>query len=219
MASRLPVVAAIGVELEGGYTNARHEKLVMLSQKIPHLKVGTDGSIEVPDRFVDAEIRLGPLAPNILLSKLKDYYPSIGNKSCGLHVHMSFMEEDYYNLLMDKRLWIDYIYPRMREFGIDCGIPKNHPFWARLNGRNQYCKDHWQPEIANKNLKLYGYNQEYWLRNADRYARVNFRSTYEHKTVEFRFLPYFENPSLAKAAIKELVDIVESFIRENRKKA
>ena len=138
----------------------------------------------------------------VSLSEISDWvrnnYPNETNWSCGMHVHVSFLSDQHYTILTDKKFY-KYFLERMNDFGKRLNI-KNKDFWKRLRGTNTYCQNKFIPD-----------NQ--LITNCDeRYTHLNFCFG-EHRTIECRLLPCFRDVDISIRAIEELIDIYESWLK------
>src|SRR5688572_21742098 len=94
-------VARIGVELEGAWKSLPPG----ISRLEPDGSVFKDPATEtkkVPAGHQAGELPIGPIQPAALPRFMKKYYPHKTDKTCGMHVHMSFETVQHYNLLMNQ---------------------------------------------------------------------------------------------------------------------
>lgn len=209
----------IGVELEGGWT------------KLPK---GTealhpDGSVTFPEfpsnRTPEGKvIHVGeavspPMPLSMLNAWITQHYPTFVNKTCGLHLHMSFKSPLVYQRLMDPtyqktvlefvRRWAETKRARGTTEGT---FPDTHPIYERLKGTSQYCQDKfWADQQAAQRSKSYQHN-----RDGNRYTVVNYCYGL-HQTVEIRLLPMFATAEIGEEAIRLLIDITNAWLVVGRK--
>ena len=98
----------------------------------------------------------------------------------------------------------EYFMRRMSEWGKQHNVNEGSRFWERMSGQNRYC--------ANRFDAL----NQYWRTSKDscRYAILNYCYGM-HGTLECRVLPVFQKKQLATSAVKEIVDIVNTYLIEN----
>lgn len=205
----------IGVELEGAWT------------KLPK---GTDslhpdGSVTFPEfgRGVSPDgfpISVGelvspPMPLGMLHAWVEQHYPQFVNKTCGLHLHMSFKSPLVYQRLMDPT-YQETIFEFVGRWATskrDAGrLPADHPIFERLKGNTQYCqKKFWADHQAAQRQKSFQRNRE-----GNRYTAVNYCYGL-HQTVEIRLLSMFDKADLAEEALRLLLDITNAWLVVGRK--
>ena len=214
---------ALGVELEGGYV--RDQKALAL--RYPGARAKGDGSVDVEyddlrpgfqcppgrneDYFAGGRETTTPAVEDLptLLAMVEDLYPDAVNKSCGMHVHCSFSDDRYYRRLASTKFHA-YFLGRWEAWGHanESRMLKDdsHSFWRRWRGENTYCKRNASAEkdyVGNVWRATHG--------GGDRYCQLNYCKS-KFNTLECRMLPMFRDISLALDAIRELVDIYESWL-------
>jgi hypothetical protein len=176
----------IGIELEGGWSDP------------PHAELHDDGSVEVDSEY-HGEVRSSPESDTeSWINFVRVNYPDEHNSSCGLHVHISLRTLYQHARLMDEHFH-GYFLERIKEWARS--MPQfghRSQLWQRIRGNNTYCRDMWDPDRQ--------------LLGEERYRQVNFCAWRRHRTVEFRLLPMFDDPSVAIEGIKKIVQIVENFL-------
>lgn len=200
---------SMGIELEGSYTRNLPTEI---AAAVKGATAKRDGSIsglrghmsEITTRVHE---HLDPLMEDI--TKL---YPDLVNGTCGLHAHNQFTMLDH-GLLTEQRFF-DYFQERWEAWGKannDAMGAQGEFFWIRLRGRRipgaarNYC------EMVNKALvQLSDSNAEH------RYTAVNFSAWHKYKTVECRLLPMMPTAELAVSAMRELSDIYDSYLNDNK---
>lgn len=178
----------VAVELEGGWDT---EPIVPLQH---------DGSVNVSARYV-GEITSGPMRPHECLTWMGKHYPTRVNRTCGLHVHISFIHVGQYAKLLVPEFHA-FLKERLRTWGHVNKI-RRAAFWERLNGDNSYCADEFKPE-----QQLHRKDK-----GGARYCMVNFCYSL-HGTAECRVLPMFSMKRVAQAAVHEVFKIFEDWIKQ-----
>lgn len=187
----------IGIEIEGRWLD-----LVAVQNRAEAFEASytTDGSIRRSGsaaRPYEIQSHPGSLAHQ--LNQLHAMYPDEADKSCGMHIHVSFNPHDV--AYLNTKAFYAYFKAEWTTWGREAGIPADSEFWVRLEGENEYC--------APNHDEYRDYDA---MRNAPRYQQLNFSAWAEHKTVECRLLPMFRHESLARSAVCKLIDIYESWL-------
>lgn len=204
----------IGVELEGGW------------KKLPDegLELHHDGSVQFPTEPVtDAQLfqmqlgqRQRPVNHGMLVGEIPSpimepakmaawvtkYHPHHVNKTCGLHVHMSFKSAQHYDWLMEKS-YQDTVIEYLARWAKENAIPAEHCIWERLAGKSEYCKLDFNPDI-----QVRGRITDR-KRAGHRYTAINYCHA-EHGTLECRVLPMLETAKLSVSAVKRVLDITNA---------
>jgi hypothetical protein len=162
-----------------------------------------DGSVSCSGSW-NGEVPIGPNDPKEI-DDMFQYYPEYGNRSCGLHVHVSFKRQYYYRRLMDPAFY-EHFKTELKAWGERHGV-KNSNFYSRLRGDCHYCKDEWLMEQQVATTDKAGC----------RYAILNFCYNL-HKTLEVRVLPYFKSPETAKQAVLAVLNIICDWLYQHRGK-
>jgi hypothetical protein len=205
-------IAKIGIEMEGGWITR------------PDLtKIHADGSVNVgsgdyihplpygmprPSVQYTGEVSSAPM--DVKLDHWREWmlscHPVFINKSCGLHVHMSFNVGSRYVTLMHKN-YQDTLLEAITRWAEKEMIPSSHPLWSRLRGRNQYCTlDFWPDLQAIKADKGYGSSGT----PGSRYTAVNYPAKL-HGTIEVRVLPMFM-PELSVKAVEVILETTNAYL-------
>lgn len=137
---------------------------------------------------------------------LKRCYPGLSNHTCGLHIHMSFCDVKYYSNLMEKEYLLTLIH-YLKLWGEKEGLPGNHNLFKRLKGENDTCTTNFWPEMQAKVAKK-DYSKD---KVGNRYTIVNY-CWKQHKTIEVRCLPMFEDVKQAIRAVKVVLDVTNACI-------
>ena len=202
---QLDGVGLAGVEIEGGWLvpphGMYHDGSVSnnVTPQCPH-----DGDYDCGCRPAKGEIHSEPISQEALEKWVDNNYPDKMDSSCGIHVHISTNGNHLsYGKLMSKKFW-NYYLKRYQEWGITNSINEGSRFWNRLNGNCYYAKKRFNP--------LRQYKARY--REQSRYSFLNYCYSM-HGTLESRLLPTFNEPRIAKSAIIEFIDIVNSYLADN----
>ena len=210
-------VTKVATELEGGWAKAPHNMYrdgSVNARLVPACPYHSNNQSNDEDSFHDetdctCNGGTGECSSSICNSLqevnefIDDGYPDYMDSSCGLHVHVSFGENMLtYAKLMSPKFWRYYL-KRYREWGIRNNINRGSRFWSRLEGTS-FAKKKFQPT---KQYQLQHKSQE-------RYCMLNYALAL-HGTLESRMLPMFNESRIAKSAIAEFVDIVNTYISDN----
>ena len=145
-------------------------------------------------------------------SWVKENYPSHVNNTCGLHVHMSFNNARHYSNLMIPQYQFTIAH-YLEQWAKKEGFLANHPIWARLQGKNEFCKLEFFPDLqATKINKDYHHTGE-----GNRYTAISYRYG-EHGTIECRLLPMFPDAEQSIRAIQTIFDITNACLLSLNKK-
>lgn len=197
-------VTLMGIELEGAWSRfpdgERYER---------DMSVFENPNMDVMQAMTDFKIsRTGelpskPMFPAEVASWMRKCYPIYVDKTCGLHVHMSFKHLKHYTWLMQPEFPVT-----MRKYlfywAKDVRFPEDHHIWERLRGENRFCHDAFWPDIQARCKKDYDH-----ARRGNRYTDINFAYA-SHKTIECRLLPMMESVELAIAAVHQVREITNA---------
>lgn len=202
-------VALVGVELEGGWT------------KLPNIpkryKFQGDGSVFGEGTTVNkhplyaqmtqkGELPVGPVQVAGIPAIIKEFYPQIVDKTCGMHVHQSFSTMNQYMILSDSPVYQETLLHYLLLWAKKEGFADNHHIWGRLKGENKYCeKKFWPYSQMTKTSKDYGHNGDH------RYTAVSYQWE-RYKTVEVRALPMMETSEQAIRAVMEVCHITSAYL-------
>lgn len=185
----------IGIEIEGRFVDLAR---VRRAAEAEGLSSADDCSISRSNSATAREFRTVPGNLHAALKQLVKYYPDESDRSCGMHVHVSFKDPSYITQLAHPKFF-EYFREQFKLWGQALAIPPRHQFWARLQGRNTYC----------------GHNIDVTdILNDDRYRQINFSSWTRHKTVECRMLPMFREGAWAVGAVQKLIEIYETWLNK-----
>lgn len=204
-------IARVGVELEGGWKN------------IPDgVQPETDTSVfkdpktdqqRVPPGLVFAgEIPIGPFVPAAIGRAMKKYYPQVVDKTCGLHVHMSFESLVHYGWLIVpefQETMSEYLFRWAKKEG----FADDHHIWPRLKGQSTYCQKKFWPDAQISRKAAKGHNREEF---GHRYTVVNYCG--RQNTIEVRVLPMMDTVEQAIRGVKEVMKITNACLLKLAKK-
>lgn len=214
-------VDKVGLEVEGGWTR----------QLPPPDRMTHDGSVfdrgragqrqkvlpaGMPAEGFAGEAVSPPLEPSGFPRWLRRCHPMWVDDTCALHVHMSFKNVKYYEILCSS---IDYndtllhyikTWALAEEAAVPGTFPELHHLWSRLEGRNRFAMSKFWPErqIANLHKPL---NRDA-VRDDEaghRYTVVNYCFGV-HKTLEVRVLPMMRQADLSVRAVRRVIDITNA---------
>lgn len=218
----------VGIELEGAWnTTILRERLSPNlyktfrpthdgSVRITAQEMGVTSSFEA-DKWYVGELPGPPLDP-VKGSKLdfrawmKEFYPHKVNKTCGMHVHMSFNSALTYQRLMVVSYPASVV-KYCKTWATETKIPKEHCLWDRLAGNSVYCQHVFYPDEQVVPTRK-DFNQ---TRKGHRYTVINFPFSI-NQTTECRLLPMFDDKEVAIAAIENLIEVTNAFLVATAKK-
>lgn len=158
---------------------------------------------EIPGRILE---------PKEIDSWMKRCYPEHVNDTCGLHVHMSFVKSLHYGRLMVPEYQAT-ILTYLGKWAMNESIPKDHPIWSRLSGKNEFCKHEFFADVqARKTSKVYDHHG-----NGNRYTAINYCHG-QHGTLECRVLPMFEKVDQAIRAVHQVIDVTNACLKFQAKR-
>lgn len=201
----------VGIEIEGYWTDlgAAQSKAIQLTGH----RGCSDGSLsDGRSDYAPWEFQTKPGNLGESLHQLTSLYPDYTDDKAGMHVHLSFKEDLDVSTLATREFFA-YFEQSMHEFGSKMAIRPGSQFWLRLEGRNQYCKKPGE-QLSNYAARFSNGADtcHRTLFDGDRYVQVNFTSWHDHRTVEFRLLPMFQEAGLGVAAIAHLFTTVDKWI-------
>lgn len=195
MKMEFDAVDMVGVELEGAWKTSRRD-----------LNFVHDGSVTDFSSAVLDTCRLGEVVSepfsywSDLVKFMQDKYPDHINRTCGLHVHISFPTVGAYEAVMNQR-YHDFLIKSLAYWGRKNSVIKNHSFWRRLSGSEYYCRGIYRPE---EQIMETG-------KGASRYSQVNYCYGL-HRTMEVRVLPMFKSKNLAISAIYHILRMTHKYL-------
>jgi hypothetical protein len=224
-------IKLVGIELEGGWSEAlkteyivrdgslNFDELVLKYQK--ELAAMPDNAppeerkklkLMVP-KYI-GEVVSKPMATSEIGPWLQTVWPKFVNKTCGLHVHMSF----HYKLNYQRLMTPDYttaIVAGLLEWAKKEDLPRKHPIWERLEKKDHKHCAHVYLGDAQVKQKTKDWNSR--GKEHSRYTAINYCAG-QHGTVECRLLPMFDDPEQGLRAINEVLVITNRFLRDTAKK-
>lgn len=206
-------VYRVGIELEGAWLKFPDDIPLHRDGSVEGLVGPKDPITGFPIPLTVGEIHSEPIEPLKIRQWMKKYYPSHVNKTCGLHVHMSFKNARHYQWLMDRPDYQDTMVEYLRRWGKEEGIPVKHPLWSRLRGESTYCTLGYFPdEQARQKQKNYSHDS-----TGSRYTVINYCFGL-HETLECRVLPMFEDPEVGIRAVRQVLDVTNAYLQLAGKK-
>lgn len=165
---------------------------------------------DVPIPISTGELPSEPFEPAKVANWMRQSYPQVVNKTCGLHVHLSFEDARHYQLLMCPAFTVT-----MRDFLVEWGkevkIEEKHPLWDRLAGKSEFCKfEFWADYQVCQGRKNYNHDVP-----GSRYSMINYCHSL-HQTLECRVLPMFADVEMAVAAVQRVIDITNASLAINK---
>lgn len=218
----LKYIDKIGVELEGAWdkngtipSGLKNEESIFIKHRCGNIqanpltcgcksseKLSRVKEVPISGDWYEKEAVSPPMKLDSIMEWLKGYYPTVSNKTCGMHVHVSFKSSGSYLKLMDNKFnayFLDFMDKKGKadkEIGTDF-------YFERMTGKNKFCTKLFRPaeqvEVTN------GAN------NQIRYSLLNFCWKL-HGTLECRMFPMYPNPQIAGKAIVAFIDCVESYL-------
>ncbi len=166
----------------------------------PTVKRSQAGEVKTPEN--------GLIRPDLWVW-MRANYPHAINRTCGMHVHMSFRHLlDYQRLMV--REYHDHMVQGIYEWAVRENLPSEHLLWKRILGLNDFCQDVFRPE-QQVNLPEKHANGYFC-----RYAVLNYHFK-THKTIELRLLPMFEDVEQGIRAVRRTLNLTEEFLAGQRK--
>jgi hypothetical protein len=194
-------VRAIGVEMEGGWM-------------APPERLYGDGSVRCshPTTEFSGEISYHNEDPAELFKWMKRNYPSETNDTCGMHIHVSFVNTLLYMKLMERQFF-DFFVQRMREWGKameGSGAMVGgdlQSFKARISDKNIYTSSLYEPDKQSR------------PNSKNNYRRSHLNYCYNlHGTIECRLMPMFSKFELSKDAVIVVAETMEEYLSKHRER-
>jgi len=151
---------------------------------------------------VDGELVSPPMLRYEMIPWVREFYGRT-NSSCGEHQHFSLKMRKMYSILMDESFH-EYAKERLWQWAKDMGVREGSSFYRRMRGDVQWCHDRYEAYDQ--------INSEY--KDDCRYMHVNYCWN-QHKTMEVRLLPAFQDVELMVSAHKELANIIEQYCADH----
>jgi hypothetical protein len=216
----------VGIELEGGWDSTRplvNQQIIRDGSvkfdppqdviKAINAYPPTDKQIKLVEEWKAkprpqyiGELPSPPIKPDIVEKWVKVHFPNFVNKTCGLHIHMSFHHAFHYMVLMTSE-YQERIVEYLRLWASKEDLPRTHPLWERLEGKSEYCQLLYIAD-AQSRLERKAYDRNVPVH---RYTAINY-SHATHGTVECRLLPMFDSAEQSIRALKEVMAITNAFL-------
>lgn len=223
-------IQAVGIELEGGWRKLPsgvqlvHDGSVRFDAYPPEVREALDvypptvkskaiitaWQSSLPKHV--GELPSAPMKVEDVRKWMLAYHPSHVNETCGLHVHMSFTSLLNYQRLMTAD-YLAAIVKGLMDWGMAEKLPQEHPLWARLAGKSEYCQAKFMPD-AQAALKAKAFRRN---DPVHRYTIVNYCHG-THSTIEIRVLPMFADPEQSTRAVEAVLRITNTFLATQVKK-
>ena len=147
------------------------------------------------------------------LSKIEDIYklidenwPDYLHSQCGFHIHISLNSVGLYCHCMSRKFYDNFLSAACSWGEKFC--PKDRLFWDRLNDKNRYCRKRFIPDA------------QVVCKSKDDARDRQVRATHfnycfgQHKTIECRLFPMWQNKDIAKEAVVFLINFFENYLSE-----
>lgn len=203
-------VKKVGIEIEGAF-----------KKRFEDVEIIHDGSIctKLPEgvgkKWHLGEVVSEPLPPEGVEGWIMAHYPDAMNALCGLHVHVSFDENERGVMLCSYGRFYKFFLEEMEKWGHSEVLPPEHEFWTRLSGKNEYCKKAFIPSIQARRRGKEGTPHLPVKGGGDRYCQLNF-SYKLHGTIEARLLPTFEDVGVAISGVQHIIGIFNEWVARPR---
>lgn len=206
-------VALVGVELEGGW-KVQPAGMAIVRDGSVFKDGGDDGALK-RDQFPDhkcGELPIGPFQVAQIAKAMRQCWPDIVDKSCGLHIHQSFNSLFHYMLLADSASYQETICKYLAIWAKEEGFDAKHDIWNRLSGKSAYCQKEFWPQ-AQMTRAAKDHDQ---ARHGHRYTVVNY--CFERfSTVEIRVLPMMTSVEQGIRGVKRVIDITNAYLLKTEK--
>jgi len=207
-----PYIDKIGLEIEGGWicqdgyrggNLVAHNQNVIFDRSVRFRRRARNAEEQELDAcFVAGEVNSQPFPDFSGVNEfLNLYWPDQTNATCGFHIHASFKDEDYYNMLMHTDFY--------HKFKAELNIIQNKlklgaTTKRRIEGKNRFCKDEWRPLHQKRSDEKY---------NPFRYAMINFCWNV-HRTMEVRVFSSHIPRDKSFNIVKWWVDLINGYLSE-----
>lgn len=191
----------MGVELEGSWIKKRED----VAYQVRGAKSHEDRSVHIGHGHPGEIVTRPHSELESLLEDVEKLWPDYVHESCGFHIHASFTPLD--GSVIATKDFYRYFKESWERWGKEIKLERNHEFWARLQGRNKFALDKFEPEKQLTTTAGQG--------SSARYTMLNFHAWEKHGTVECRLLPMFSDKKIGLDAIKHLAHIYDSYLTEH----
>lgn len=131
-------VSKIGLENEGGYvrTDDKPSRLVkwVEDESVRNIRATRNG---VGINFIGEAVSMPMKTVTEALEWINLFWPDRKNKSCGFHIHTSFVKPKFYWYLVNEQFYIAF-YKRMVKLGKELNLSSY--YFDRLAGNNHHCQ-------------------------------------------------------------------------------
>ena len=133
-------------------------------------------------------------------------WPDETSPRCGFHCHVSLNSLGLYCHTMERKFY-DKFLSDIGEWGKE-NCPNDKLFWDRLNDKNRYCRKRFIPD------------EQVECKTKDVARERQVRATHfnycfmQHKTLECRLFPMFENYKIGQSAVMRLIDFIEKYLSD-----
>ena len=152
-------------------------------------------------------------SPKLKVNEAKDWilnnYPDEHNSTCGLHIHLSFVNDKKdYQIISTKRFY-DHFMKEIRQWSIDRNINDNSRFIKRLNG-------------VKYSLDEFHADQQIISESDTRYTHLNYcynkftDNNSEFGTVEIRVGTVFDDPNLSVEYVHKVIQIFNEYLDNHK---
>lgn len=191
--------------------------MTSLQRDTEYLRLSSERNNSIPHHM--GEYPSVAMEPHQWESWLRASYPTHVNRTCGMHVHLSFSrgKKKVQDLLTYQRLmdpsYTATVVAELYKWAIDSeAFPMDHHIWNRLEGSNEYCQFLFHADAqAKETRKVYSHEGPH------RYTAINYCWAM-HETLECRLLPMMDTADLAVSAIKCFLNLTNAFLVVARKK-
>lgn len=194
-------VARLGVELEGAWKVLPDQTRLEPDGSV--YKDPVTGARKAPQGHQVGELPIGPIQPAAMPRFMRKYYPHKVDKTCGMHVHMSFESVRHYAVLMDSHEYQDTVTEYLTRWAKAEGFPESHHIYERLSGKSVFCQRKFWPDMQYSAKK--DHDQE---RPGHRYTIVHYCG--RQMTIEVRVLPMMDTVDQAIRGVKEVYNITNA---------
>ena len=152
-------------------------------------------------------------SPKLKVNEIKEWilnnYCDQHNASCGLHIHLSFVnDKKSYQVISTKRFY-DHFMQQIRQWSIERNINDNSRFIKRLNG-------------VKYSLDEYHADQQIISECDTRYTHLNYcynkftDNNSEFGTVEIRIGTVFDDPDLSVEYVHKVIQIFNEYLDNHK---
>jgi len=156
--------------------------------------------------MIDGEKVSQPLKTRQLMHYINNFYPEETNSTCGAHKHTSVINPvKNYSILMEQHFCEEFLMIGLYKWAECLGVKKDSAFYRRMDGDNSMCVPRY---------RVYDQFMAY-DKPDDRYCAVNYCYA-NHKTIEVRVLPAFQDKRLTISASLAVEQIISTYLNSNQ---